>query len=205
LLAGSRSSAPGGLDALSWDCLGGKLSFGKAMHLQTSMRHLAALCKHLVTSIHPPPRGGGQSMVFAASARRLDGSDLYAAAGFAEHTTTPRRLDSVRENTLPHELRQAQRISAAAPPRRTNVADSRPSFQRSAMQPAMKSWLEKPAELRRLIHLSWSYTKQIDTPLNLRSSLRIEAHRGFRRNGADRLRDDCAQTPIPAAIYDIAM
>jgi hypothetical protein len=73
------------------------------------------------------------------------------------------------------------------------------------MQPAMKSWLEKPAELRRLIHLSWSYTKQIDTPLNLRSSLRIEAHRGFRRNGADRLRDVFAHTPSPAAIYDIAM
>jgi hypothetical protein len=156
------------------NCLGGKQASGKAMHLQTSIRHLAALCKHLVTSIHSPPRGGGQSMGFAASARRLDGSDLYAAAGLAEHPATPRRLDSVRENTLPHELRQAQRISAAAPPRRTNVADSRPSFRKSAMQPAMKSWLERPAELRRLIHLSWSYTKQIDTPLNLRAACQLE-------------------------------
>jgi hypothetical protein len=47
-------------------------------------------------------------MGFAASACRLDGSDLYAAAGLAENPTISHRLDSIRANILLCELRQAK-------------------------------------------------------------------------------------------------
>jgi hypothetical protein len=64
-------------------------------------------------------------------------------------------------------------VSAAAPPRRTNVADLEPLFGK-ALQPAMEPMFEKPAELRGTMNQSQSYTKQIDTPLNSRAACRLE-------------------------------